>query len=118
LETPDIGGSDFELWGDALANRYPRLPHSEPRTEVLDNRLVWRHESVRIILTKGGPGQAFLVAQADWGADATPVAQAACGEIARILQARGLTVVHERLFGSLTVKPVVMALDLAWATLP
>jgi enamine deaminase RidA (YjgF/YER057c/UK114 family) len=100
---------DIEPWGDALAYRYPRLPYTEPRTECLDNRLVWRHESVRIILTKAGPGQAFLVAQTGWGADAAPAAQAAYGEIARILQVRGMTVVHERLFGSLTVKPAVMA---------
>ena len=38
-----------------------------------------------------------------------PAAQAAYGEIARVLQDQGLTIVHERLFGSLKVKPAVMA---------
>jgi enamine deaminase RidA (YjgF/YER057c/UK114 family) len=56
-----------------------------------------------------GPGQAFLVASSRWGADAAPAAQAAYGEIARVLRARGLTIVHERLFGSLSVKPAVLA---------
>ena len=56
-----------------------------------------------------GEGQAFLVAQAAWGADAGRAAQAAYGEIARVLQDQGLTIVHERLFGSLKVKPAVMA---------
>ena len=36
-------------------------------------------------------------------------AQAAYGEIARVLQDQGLTIVHERLFGSLKVKPAVMS---------
>jgi enamine deaminase RidA (YjgF/YER057c/UK114 family) len=56
-----------------------------------------------------GPGQAFLVAQAVRGADAGSAAHAAYREIARILQDQGLTIVHERLFGSLTVKPAVLA---------
>jgi enamine deaminase RidA (YjgF/YER057c/UK114 family) len=56
-----------------------------------------------------GPGQAFLVAQAVRGADAALAAQAAYDEIARVLQNQGLTIVHERLFGSLTVKPAVLA---------
>jgi enamine deaminase RidA (YjgF/YER057c/UK114 family) len=56
-----------------------------------------------------GPGQAFLVARAAWGADAAPAAQAAYGEIARVLQDQGLTVVHERLFGSLSVQPAALA---------
>ena len=46
-----------------------------------------------------GPGRAFLVAQAGWGADAGPAAQAAYGEIAQVLQDQGLTIVHERLQG-------------------
>jgi enamine deaminase RidA (YjgF/YER057c/UK114 family) len=55
-----------------------------------------------------GPGRAFLVALPRWGADAAPAAQAAYGEIARVLHDQGLTIVHERLFGSLQVKPAVM----------
>jgi enamine deaminase RidA (YjgF/YER057c/UK114 family) len=56
-----------------------------------------------------GPDQAFLVAPAAWGADAVSAARAAYGEIGRVLQDRGLTIVHERLFGSLAVKPSVLA---------
>jgi enamine deaminase RidA (YjgF/YER057c/UK114 family) len=55
-----------------------------------------------------GQGQAFLVVQGVWGADATLIAQAAYGEIARVLQNQGLTIVHERLFGSLAVKDAVL----------
>jgi enamine deaminase RidA (YjgF/YER057c/UK114 family) len=100
---------DFAPWSAAPADRYPRLPHFEPGTACLDNRLVWGHEAARVILTKAGPGQAFLVAQAVWGADAAPAAQAAYGEIARVLQNQGLTIVHERLFGSLAVRASVLA---------
>jgi enamine deaminase RidA (YjgF/YER057c/UK114 family) len=56
-----------------------------------------------------GEGQAFLVVQAVWGTAAARVAQAAYSEIARVLQDQGLTIVHERLFGSLQVKAAVMS---------
>lgn len=56
-----------------------------------------------------GPGQAFLVASADWGADVASAAQASYGGIAQVLQNKRLTIVHERLFGSLTVKPAILA---------
>lgn len=64
---------------------------------------------VSLHLSPAGAGQVFLVAQPAWGADAGRVAPAAYGEIARVLQEQGLTIVHERLFGSLTVKSAVMA---------
>ena len=44
-----------------------------------------------------------------WGADPTQAAQAAYGGIAQVLQEQGLTIIHERLFGSLSVKPAVLA---------
>jgi enamine deaminase RidA (YjgF/YER057c/UK114 family) len=56
-----------------------------------------------------GQRQVFLVAQGSWGADATLAARAVYGEIARVLQDQGLTIVHERLFGSLLVKDAVLA---------
>jgi len=66
-------------------------------------------ELVTLYRCTAGEGQAFLVAPAAWGADAAPAARAAYGEIARDLQDQGLTIVHERLFGSLKVKPAVLA---------
>jgi len=66
-------------------------------------------EFVQLHVRAAGPGQAFLVAQAAWGAAAGPAAEATYGEIARVLQDQGLTIVHERLFGSLAVKEAVMA---------
>jgi enamine deaminase RidA (YjgF/YER057c/UK114 family) len=56
-----------------------------------------------------GPSQAFLVAQGSWGTDAALAAQAAYEAIAEVLRDRNLTVVHERLFGSLAVKDAVLA---------
>jgi hypothetical protein len=56
-----------------------------------------------------GPGQAFLVVSPRWGVEAARIALAAYAAIARVLQNEGLAIVHERLFGSLTVKPEVMA---------
>ncbi len=55
------------------------------------------------------PSQAFMVAQGSWGADAALTAQAAYKAIVEVLRDRDLTVVHERLFGSLAAKEAVMA---------
>jgi enamine deaminase RidA (YjgF/YER057c/UK114 family) len=74
----------------------------------LPNSMRHLPELVNLHLTSTGAGQAFLVAQANWGADATAAARAAYDEIARVLQDQGLTMVHERLFGSLKAKAEVM----------
>jgi enamine deaminase RidA (YjgF/YER057c/UK114 family) len=63
----------------------------------------------RLQVRQAGPGQAFLVAPAAWGADAAGAARAAYGEIARVLMDQGLTMVQERLFGSLSVQAPVLA---------
>jgi enamine deaminase RidA (YjgF/YER057c/UK114 family) len=70
-----------------------------------------RHHSelVKLHLTSAGAGQAFLVAQATWGAKAAAATRAAYDEIARVLHDQGLTMVHERFFGSLNVKAEVMS---------
>jgi enamine deaminase RidA (YjgF/YER057c/UK114 family) len=70
-----------------------------------------RHHSelVKLHLTSAGAGQAFLVAQATWGAKAGAATRAAYDEIARVLQDQGLSMVHERLFGSLKVRAEVMS---------
>jgi enamine deaminase RidA (YjgF/YER057c/UK114 family) len=56
-----------------------------------------------------GPGQIFLVVQGAKEVEAGSAAKAAYDEIARILQDHDLTMVHERLFGSLSVKPAILA---------
>jgi enamine deaminase RidA (YjgF/YER057c/UK114 family) len=75
----------------------------------LPNSMQHHPELVNLHLTSTGAGQAFLVAQANWGADATAAARAAYDEIAQVLQDQDLTMVHERLFGSLKVKAEVMS---------
>jgi enamine deaminase RidA (YjgF/YER057c/UK114 family) len=75
----------------------------------LPNSLRPHAKLVEIHLTAAGTGQAFLAARATWGADATAATQAAYDEIARVLRDQGLTIVHERLFGSLKVKGEVMS---------
>lgn len=77
--------------------------------KLLSCSIISIQELFALHVRAAGQGQAFLVAQAGWGADAAQAAQAAYGEIARVLQDQGLTIAHERLFGSLTVKPAVMA---------
>jgi enamine deaminase RidA (YjgF/YER057c/UK114 family) len=65
-------------------------------------------ESCTVHVRAAGPGQAFLVAPVAWGADAVSAAGAAYSEIGRVLQDWGLTIVHERLFGSLTARASVL----------
>jgi enamine deaminase RidA (YjgF/YER057c/UK114 family) len=96
-------------WLDALVNGAPRPPFAGSKTACSNNSVVWEHDSGKVILSKAGQSQTYLVASSRRGADALRAAQAAYREIARVLRARGLTIVHERLFGSLAVKPAVMA---------
>ena len=49
------------------------------------------------------------MAQGSWGADAALTAQAAYEAITEVLRGQGLTRLHERLFGSLSVQPAVLA---------
>jgi enamine deaminase RidA (YjgF/YER057c/UK114 family) len=66
-------------------------------------------ELVKLHLISTGVGQAFLVAQATWGTKAAAATRAAYDEIARVLQDQGLSMVHERLFGSLKVQAEVIS---------
>jgi enamine deaminase RidA (YjgF/YER057c/UK114 family) len=93
----------------ALVERAATLLHHPLKADGLNHRSVWEHEGVRVMLTETGPGQAYLVASTKWGADVASASQAAYNEIGRVLQDRGLAIVHERLFGSLAVKSAVMA---------
>jgi len=68
-----------------------------------------RSALIKLHLTPAGAAQAFLVAQVAWGTEAASAAEAAYSEIAQVLKAQGLTIVHERLFGSLNVKAEVMS---------
>lgn len=76
---------------------------------LLPNSMHHNSELGKLHLTFAGAGQAFLVAQATWGAEAAAATRALYGEIARVLQDQGLSMVHERLFGSLNVKAEVMS---------
>ena len=93
----------------ALVERAATLLHHPLKADGLNHRSVWEHEGVRVMLTETGPGQAYLVASPRWGADPASTSQAAYNEIGRVLQDQGLAIVHERLFGSLAVKPAVIA---------
>ena len=100
---------DSVPWGEAPTGRTPGLPPDSLKAGLLNNCVVCQQETVKVVLNQTGPGQAFLVASPRWGADAALAARAAYGEIGRVLQEQGLTIVHERLFGSLAVKPAVLA---------
>ncbi len=63
----------------------------------------------RVHQRAAGPGQIYIVAQTTPGAETVAAAQAAYGAIARIVQGQGWTIVHERLFGSLTARAGVLA---------
>jgi enamine deaminase RidA (YjgF/YER057c/UK114 family) len=101
--------ADFLPWGNALATRAPRPLHDGLKKRHINKGLVWENDAVRLFLTEAGPGQAYLVASPRWGTDAASASQAAYNEIGRVLQDQGLAIVHERLFGNLTVKAAVIA---------
>lgn len=66
-------------------------------------------KTVNLYVTEAGHGQAFLVASLPSFADASLAAEDAYARIADVLSARSMEIVHERLFGSLSVEPAVMA---------
>jgi enamine deaminase RidA (YjgF/YER057c/UK114 family) len=88
--------SDFSRSGRTIGDFLPNSPHHHS-------------ELGKLHLTSTGAGQAFLVAQASWGVKPAAATRAAYEEIARVLQDQGLTMVHERLFGSLKVQAEVMS---------
>jgi len=102
-------GSEPVLPGPALVRNLAFPTGGQQLENLLSSPLSTFQELLTLHVRPAGPGQAFLVAQAGWGVDAAQAAQAAYGEIARVLQDQGLTIAHERLFGSLTVKSAVMA---------
>jgi len=65
--------------------------------------------AMKLILTWAGQGQAFLVASVRSPADAAQAAWESYVRLAEALSQNGLEVVQERIFGSLSVEPSVMA---------
>jgi len=63
----------------------------------------------KLQVTTAGAGQAFLVASSSSDTDAFKAAFDSYSHIAEILSAKGMAIVHERIFGSLTVETAVMA---------
>jgi hypothetical protein len=101
-------GRDSVPRGDTPADRTPVLPQDGLQAGILNQGSMLEQETAKVVFTNTGPGQAFLVVSPRWGADAAPAARAAYDKIACLLQAQGLAIVHERLFGSLGVKPAIM----------
>jgi enamine deaminase RidA (YjgF/YER057c/UK114 family) len=99
-------GRGSGLPGPALAGLPPDgWTGQKPSGGSSSSRLEW----CTVHIHAAGPDQAFLVAPAAAGADAGSAAQAAYREIARIVQDQRLTIVHERLFGSLASRAGVLA---------
>jgi len=65
--------------------------------------------AMKLILTWAGQGQAFLVASVRSPADAAQTAWESYVRLAEALRQNGLEVVHERICGSLSAEPSVMA---------
>jgi enamine deaminase RidA (YjgF/YER057c/UK114 family) len=67
------------------------------------------HAPDRVSAIQAGQGQVFLVASVQSAADAAVSAREAYVRIAETLSEHRLEIVHERIFGSLSVEPSVMA---------
>ena len=64
---------------------------------------------VKLQVTTAGAGQAFLVASSPSDTDAFKAAFNSYSHIAEILSAKGMAIVHERIFGNLSVETAVLA---------
>jgi enamine deaminase RidA (YjgF/YER057c/UK114 family) len=74
----------------------------------MNTQLIQRTPGISFHVREGG-GHAFLVASVRFPADASQAARESYVRIAEALRENGLEVVHERIFGSLSVEPSVMA---------
>jgi hypothetical protein len=83
-------GSDPVLPGPALVQSFPFPPNSQKLENLLSSSINFSQELFTLHVRSAGQGQAFLVAQAGWGADAAQAAQAAYGEIARVFAGPGV----------------------------
>jgi enamine deaminase RidA (YjgF/YER057c/UK114 family) len=69
-----------------------------------------RQRSLNVVLhcTEAGPGQAFLVASVIGEENAASAAGEVYSRIAKAIAGRGMTIVHERIFGSPSAEAVVL----------
>ncbi len=95
--------------GFALPEGFALPPDICRMERLLSRRFCISQELFTLHGRAAGQSQAFMVAQGSWGADAALAAQAAYRTIIEVLKDQNLTIVHERLFGSLAVKDAVMA---------
>ncbi len=102
-------GRDPVLPGHVLAQSLAFPPGGQKVENLLSSPMSTCQELFTLHVGVAGQGQAFLVTSPKWGADPAQAAQASYAKIAQVLQEQGLTIVHERLFGSLKVKPAVMS---------
>jgi enamine deaminase RidA (YjgF/YER057c/UK114 family) len=84
-------------------------PDGRKGEDILSGSLSSSQELFGLHIRAAGPAQAFLVASPRWDAEATRAALAAYKALAQVLQDQGLIIVHERLFGSLSVRPEILA---------
>lgn len=66
-------------------------------------------ETIKLHVTEAGDGQAFLVASAQHNAAAPLAAADTYEQLGEMLNKRGMTIVQERIFGSVSVEQHVMA---------
>jgi enamine deaminase RidA (YjgF/YER057c/UK114 family) len=75
----------------------------------MNTQLIQQTSGISFHLQEGGGGHAFLVASVHSPADAAQAARESYGRIAEALREHHLEIMHERIFGSLSVEPSVMA---------
>ncbi len=85
------------------------LLRKEGFTDLNDTQLIERTSHISFHLREAGECQVFLVASAKPRAEGSEAVRESYACIAEVLRERGLEIVHERVFGSLSVEPLVMA---------
>jgi len=92
------------------AASWPSSSSDGLRETIKIQGIVHHQSAATVCVTEAGQGQVYLVATGGWGHNAAQSVEVAYKEIARELKQHNLHILHERVFGSLSVWPTVRSL--------
>jgi len=88
---------------------YMKLPGIVRANNMIKELIACEQSRTKLSVTSAGQGQAFLVASVNSPSDAGHAAMESYTRIAKVLKECRLEILHERIFGSLSLEPSVMA---------
>src|SRR5512139_3390873 len=91
-----------------MTNRMEIVELMQFKENAVSFRTHGQHKNIALYCTKAGQGHAFLVASVSGEEDAAAAARASYAMIVDTLFAKRMEIVHERIFGSLSVEAAVL----------